>query len=116
MLNRFRAREASVAAAAEAAEQEVVHEDNSWGISVVPEEPSSATHRVPGRIAQSRDGLADGIEYSMPVHSSPVMNAVCSAVHLQVHHSCSCQGLSQDVVQYGLLQLSQRGCIAFGCL
>ena len=92
-----------------------MHEDNSWGISVVPEEPSSAAHGGPGHSAQSRDGLADGIEYSMPVRSSPVMNAVCSAVHLQVHHSCSCQGLSQDVVLYGLLQLSQLY-VAFGCL
>ena len=60
------ARAATAAAAAEVAEEEVVHEDNSWGISVVPEEASMGQD-VPAQGASSTGALAEGLEYSMPV-------------------------------------------------
>lgn len=59
--------------------------------------------------AAHKAGTAWQMALSTPCLCAPVMNAVCSAVHLQVHYSCSCQGLLQDVVLYGLLQLSQKG-------
>ncbi len=60
------ARAASAAAVAEAAKEEVVHDENSWGISVVPEE-ANANPDVPTQSTSGRGALAEGIEYSMPV-------------------------------------------------
>ena len=64
------ARAASAAAAAEAVEPEVVHDDNSWGISVVPEDASTGQD-VPAHSAPSTGALAEGLEYSMPVRIAP---------------------------------------------
>ena len=99
------ARAASAAAAAEFAEEEVVHDDNSWGISVVPEE-ASAGQGVPAQSAPSMGALAEGLEYSMPVRTAQPHE--CTAVRLRMlpyagsMASC-CAGAYNDTPTYSLL-------------
>ena len=68
------------AADAEAAEESVapVHDDNEWAIEVVPDDGDARAATHDGSASNGRpDGLAEGIEYSMPVWHIPTY-VLCS--------------------------------------
>lgn len=59
------ARSAAAAAAADADAESATHEDNDWGIEVVRDaEPAAASRN--GSAGQ-QSGLAQGLQYSLPV-------------------------------------------------
>ena len=85
------ARAAAEAAAAGAAAQEVVHEENSWGIAVLPQEAAGSTEE-PAHRAPANGSLVEGIEYSMPVRKPISCCSCCCAPELKL---VSCQGTMQ---------------------
>ena len=64
------ARQAAATAAAAEESIAAVHEENEWAIEVVPDGSSSVEHAETGVSAAQSDGLAEGIQYSMPVRTS----------------------------------------------
>ncbi len=73
------------AAAAAAAEESVapVHDDNEWSIEVVPDdgdEVGAVPHDAGASDGRGPEGLAEGIEYSMPVrHFGTHLSTCCRA-------------------------------------